>query len=226
MGPPSPTLEEPDPITLAPIEPVDDGEEDDTYQQVLSTYSNSRIYTVLPYTELGSQEEFHDPSHLLSLAERLKEVVAAQGPVHIDEAFRDVARCWAFNTLGRKIKRQLTHALAHINATERPIKRGDVWLWPTDLDPATWQEFRIPGDEARSFRKAEHIAPEEFAIASRAILKRAIGSMRREDLARATAHLFGIRRMGPRVREHVGLGVALIIDSGEAVLRGDEVTLV
>ena len=202
------------------IHSIEEVEDEDTYQQALATYTNCAVYTVVPYEPLGSQEEFHHYASVLTLAKRLKAVVDVQGPVHIDEAFRAVAKCWGFNTLGKKIKRQLSKALAAIDASERPTQRGELWLWPHDRDPEKWQEFRIPNDDARSIRKVEHIPPEEVAIASRAVLKRAIGSMKREDLARATAHLFGIRRMGSKVSEHIDEGIELMGTSCET--RGEE----
>ena len=161
---------------------------------------------------LGSKQGFYDPREIGALAERIQSVVDVQGPVHVDEAFRSVARCWGYAGLGSQIKLQLHQALGSIPLDDRPQLLGGKWLWPASMTPRTWRRFRVPGAEQATHRKAEHIPSEEIANAARTILERAIGWVERVELAKETAQLFWIRRLGRNVSACLDAGIEVLAE--------------
>ncbi|MEZ6195336.1 MAG: DUF3320 domain-containing protein [Planctomycetota bacterium] len=167
----------------------------------------------------GDEEAFLRPDRTRDVAAHLAEVVAEEGPVAIDRAFRRVAAAWGFRKLTARPRGRLETALAATSV----VVRGD-FLWPHDLDPARWDRFRPPHPDDPSPRKAEEIPPEELAMAALDVLRDAI-SLPREELARKTARRFGISRLGARVESAMEAGIAGLLARGAAVADGDIVRL-
>lgn len=171
---------------------------------------------------LGSPEAFYEPEALAAIGARLAEVVQAAGPVDRKQAYREVMACWGLSSLGARIRGILDDALAAAPAPRRPIRVGEV-LWPADLDPATWREFRVPDPEdPRTERPADEIPPAEIANAAAWVLDRA-KSIDRETLVKETAFALGIARVGKRVRAAMEAGLSTLIEAGRAREQGSTI---
>ncbi len=77
------------------------------------------------------------------------------------------------------------------------------------------------GSDARG---ADELPLPEIAAAAEQILRDCV-ALGRADLARATAGLFGIRRMGSRVGERFQEGIELLVARGHGVFDGTDVRL-
>ena len=76
-----------------------------------------------------------------------------------------------------------------------------------------YKGFRVPEEDGSNARQAHEICPEEIANAAAQVLALHI-SMNVEDLARETAYVFGIRRLGTNVRSSFEEGIALLEKCG------------
>ena len=82
------------------------------------------------------------------------------------------------------------------------------FVWPPDLDPATWREFQTVDND----RPIQEISPEELVNAMVSIAASS-GSVERKELGRETARIFGIRRFTGGIAEHLDLVVDAAIDA-------------
>lgn len=182
-------------------------------QTPIALPDNAEVYRVIQLGAMGPSEGFYQ--HRDRVADLLRQVVGACGPIHDDLAGHAVAAAWGLQQLGSTIRRQLTEARVSLPPDERPVLRGD-FLWPAGVDPTGWRGIRIPDDNPDSQRPAQYIPPEEIANAAAWVLTRAVGGLDRDDLCRETAQVFGISRLGHRVRQVMESGVDLLLSDGRA----------
>jgi hypothetical protein len=142
-------------------------------------------------------------------------VVQSYGPIDRDQAFRVVASAWGLSTLGSKIRAILDGALRSI-PKDRRAREADGALFPPGQDPAAYRDFRVPDpSDDRTKRRIEHIPIQEIANAADYVLHQA-KSIGRDDLAKETARLLGIERMGTKVRETVDAAIQRLLDERRA----------
>jgi len=102
--------------------------------------------------------------------------------------------------------------------------RVDDFFWSTDQDPDTYREIRTPTQDPQSDRAAEDIPPQELANAMAVLLAQNI-SLPLEELCKSTARVFGISRVGNRVRAQLDLALGLLLNTGRALRHNDRVAL-
>jgi len=183
--------------------------------------SNSATYPTVDVADLGTKESFYEAGELAHISQRLVEVVRALGPIHKDEAARLVIECWSLRTLGRRIREKVDAARRATPVQDRPVPRGS-FLWPAGVDADTWDSIRVPGDNPRTRRDAHHIPPEEVANAATWVVERAL-SISVEDLHREMAAVFGIRRLGKKVREAMQAGIEVLAARGRCSVEDGRV---
>ena len=105
------------------------------------------------------------------------------------------------------------------------VRRHGEFYWPPGAEPAEYRAHRAASDDAALVRELHLIAPEELANAAAAVLRDA-GSLDRAALAREVARVFGVSRVGGRVRESVDRGIDMLVASGRCEVRGERVQLV
>jgi hypothetical protein len=129
------------------------------------------------------------PSHGAAALVRavLMSGVEAEGPIHRERLARLTAAAFG---LGRVAQGRKDAIAALIPAT---LVVGD-FVWPADLQPATWTEFRrqLSGSD----RPLEHVAPQEIGNAMAALCRAAAG-MSQDELFTQTLDIFGLRRRTP-----------------------------
>ena len=132
--------------------------------------------------------------------EQLLDVIRTEGPVEKTRLVRIV---------GRRFNLERVRA-ARVDEIARLIPRGVIrksrdfgdFAWPDHLNPETWTGYRTSG--TGDMRPIEEIAPEEITNAMLAILRETPGlDARGEPLLRRTAEVFGIARMGSKVRSRL-----------------------
>ncbi len=222
--------EEPDPPAETGAEPQEpNGEEEEEGEEECLSFEQLAVapavelpaeagpYPVLEAPSLGGPEDFHVPAASKAVARRLAQVVSRQGPMAFDEACRQVIVCWGMSRLGARIRRRVERAVSSLAPAERPLRRGE-WLWPVEADPESWRGFRVPREGA-GLRPLERIPPEEIANAAGWVLQRAL-SIGEEELLRETAAVFGVSRMGKRVRAVALEGLDRLTEQGRCRREG------
>jgi len=162
--------------------------------------------------------DFYEPESQVDIARDLARVLHQEGPIHIKLATRRIADAWSLDRATKRVVRRV-EAASQLFEKWKPRREGE-FLWRVDQNPAEWSIFRVPGDR----RPAELIPPEEIANAALAALEASIAAPRSE-LARATARLLGIQRMGKTVTAAMEAGIDVLAGQGRCELKGDDVVV-
>ncbi len=182
-----------------------------------STYSAKRVVS------LGSQEDFYEASAEPKIRRVLAQIVAHEGPIHVDLAVRRAAAHFGFERVRAKAQERIRELIR--GDAVRTVQHGeDLFLWPLDVDPSTYAAFRLPGDHTEAQRSAEEIPPEEIRNAALAVLETQV-SVPQDDLAREVGRQFGYQRMGPAARDRMLAGIELCVANGSASKSADSIVL-
>jgi hypothetical protein len=140
--------------------------------------------------------EFHEAGAVPSHAEGLAQLVAEEGPLHVDLASRRLADYWGLQRVGPRMQAAVMRALQAAEKAGTLVRRGD-FLWPADQ--AFELHVRVPdSDDPRTFRKLAYIPPEEIELAMVRLVRDGSG-VEREALLSEAARVFGIHRVGSTV---------------------------
>lgn len=150
-------------------------------------------YRRYPASERGTSDQ------LLALREAelaalLKEIVEIEGPIHVEELFRTVARMYHARVTGH-VKSKLQRVLEQGDGF-RPFEVRGKFAWPLGMDvpPVRWRG----SDDAVT--SAELICVEEVTQAAILLLQREFG-IPLDDLPAATLRAMGFKRIGPQLAE-------------------------
>lgn len=131
------------------------------------------------------------------------EIVDFEGPIHLDRLARLTAASFGVRRLWSAREKKLIYQIKQTGL----VIDGAKIVWPTDLDPATWVEFRPnAGTVERSFTE---IAPTEVANAMRFLTKGSPG-INDADLDAATLRTFGRKRKTKQFAAHLDKARRLI----------------
>jgi very-short-patch-repair endonuclease/preprotein translocase subunit Sec61beta len=195
-------------------------------EQPLNGAAAVELTPAVPYVTANLPVASADPESLYLPAsrprqvEQIREVVAVEGPLHLDELYRRVGGAWGVGRLTSRVRR---HLYPLLGALERSgaLRVVDDVVWPGGVDPAGWAVVRGPGADG-SCRDASLIPVDEIAAAAQWVLARSL-SLPADALARETARLFGISRLGRNVVERMDLGIELLCARGLAARDGERV---
>lgn len=130
------------------------------------------------------------------------EIVEFEGPIHIDRLARLTAASFDVQRLRSTRMKKLTYQIRQIGL----LVDEDKFVWPADLDPATWSEFRPNASTVE--RDLTEISPVEIANAMR--LLAASGALSNTELDAATLTTFGRKRKTTRFANHLSRARALL----------------
>ncbi len=182
-----------------------------------------RYRPVAVHRAAGVQADFYERNAVRGIRERLLEVVRQEGPISLPLAARRVASAWGFE----RVRARAVERVRRLVPTDQiQIRRdgGERFLWPIDVDPETYESFRVPGPDGSGARGAEDLPLEEIANAMVDVLSDHV-SAPADELIRETARLFGFRRTGRVVEERMRLGVELLKRRGKVVQSGENLTI-
>jgi hypothetical protein len=132
-----------------------------------------------------------------------QEIVEYEGPIHLDRLAQLIAASFGVQKLHtrrqQKIARQVKQIGLRIDS--------DKFVWPADVDPETWPEFRPNTSEVR--RDFMHVSPVEIANAMR-FLQHRTPDLDANDLQAATLRTFGRKRRTRNVATHLKKASALV----------------
>lgn len=146
-------------------------------------------------------------------------IVDTEAPLLFGSLCSEVTSVWGIKRIGSRIRAVVKDAVKQNNfVIRRSGKREFVWTKALAEEP--YKIFRIPSEKDPKLRKAAEICPEEVANAACQVLNMHI-SMSKDDLTRETATLFGIRRLGDRMRLFFDEGIELMQKNGWCQVEGD-----
>jgi very-short-patch-repair endonuclease len=177
--------------------------------------------------ELGMQTisgELHNADNARKISDLVGMIVATEAPLLFDILCSEVASVWGLQRAGSRI-REVVRAAVKQNGL--PVRRSGKreFVWTKELAEKAYEGFRIPGETDSKARTAEQICPEEIANAAAQVLTLHI-SMSQDDLTRETANVFGITRLGNKVRSSFEEGVELMKKTGRCRVDGENLVAV
>src|SRR5690606_1981378 len=124
------------------------------------------------------------------------EIAEFEGPIHIDRLAQLAAASFGVQRLWSAREKKLTYQTRQTGL----LVDDDKFVWPSDLDPATWGEFR-PNDSTVD-RPFTEISPVEIANAMR-FLKSNTPGISDSELDAATLQTFGRKRKTKQLAAHL-----------------------
>jgi hypothetical protein len=138
---------------------------------------------------------------LASLAAR---IVAAEGPIHVEEIARRIAACFGKERVGSRILAVTQSALLQAKSADRELTSdGDFWF---TRGQAAAPAVRDRSAETGATLKASNISMLEIGAAV-AIARDDNAGGCDEDLIRTTARLMGFKRVGSDLYARIGSGL-------------------
>lgn len=131
------------------------------------------------------------------------EIAEFEGPIHIDRLAQLTAASFGVQRLWPAREKKLNYQIRQTGL----VVDDDKFVWPSDLDPATWGEFR-PNDSTVD-RPFTQISPVEIANAMR-LLKRRTPGISDPDLDTATLQTFGRKRKTKQFAAHLDRARSLV----------------
>lgn len=134
------------------------------------------------------------------LAGLVAEIVAVEGPIHLDELARRITTAFGRARVGKRIAAAVEHAVGL--ALRHPaglVRAGDFVMTPAQAESPP---VRDRSAETGSLLKAASLPPIEIAAAAERIRAES-GAIAPDKLVRATARLLGFQRLGPELAEAI-----------------------
>lgn len=166
--------------------------------------------------------EFHDPAARQTLVQMLREVVEAEGPVHIEVATRRLVSAWGLTRAGRRIREAVRSAFNSLKG-EGKVRRIGKFLWPSKVVFELTVRQPDPEDED-TLREIGFIPQEELELAVMNAVRDAL-SISEDDLVKAVARIFGFDRTGVNIRGRMETIFRQMTSRGMLVLKGDRISL-
>jgi very-short-patch-repair endonuclease len=148
-----------------------------------------------------------------SLALAIEDVVAAEGPVHVDEVVRRIRVLWGLQRAGNRVREALERAIGAAAARRAVLRDGDFLRLPD----ATIRVRRRNGDPAP---RIELIAEVEIAAALAEVL-RAQFATPRDELVDAAARRFGFQLTSAATAARIATVLELEVARGAFTANGD-----
>jgi very-short-patch-repair endonuclease len=163
--------------------------------------------------------ELHDPTNAHNVCDLVRLIVNTEAPLLFDILCSEVASAWGLQRAGSRIRELVRIAVKHNGL---PVRRSGKreFVWTKELSEKPYEGFRVPGERDSKTRTAEEICPEEIANTAAQVLALHI-SMGQDDLTRETASVFGITRLGNKVRSSFEEGIELMKKNGGCRIEGE-----
>jgi uncharacterized protein DUF4011/restriction endonuclease-like protein/AAA domain-containing protein/uncharacterized protein DUF3320 len=184
-----------------------------------ATLPGSSGYIPANLEVVGEPEAFEAPVATGQIQELLRQLLTAESPISLERLVHGVTDCWQISRVTGRIRQRVLGLI-----DDRQAHRVQDFFWSTDQDPDRYTEIRTPTEDPRSERAAEDIPHQELANAMAALVAQNI-NLPTEELFKSTARVFGISRVGNRVRAQLDVALTLLADTGRARRQNDRVAL-
>jgi very-short-patch-repair endonuclease len=183
---------------------ISDEQEDSARAQVQDLTGHRYIRYTRPIL-LGTRESFYRDEADDKIRTVLTDIVQTEGPVSREVAMKKVMYHWGIRRLGPAITSRIESFYDKAGIIVRD-EGYQVFLWLQDQDPDLYDTFRVPSALDEESRRYHDIPPQEYTNAARHIL-RSGREMQRQEVIKAVATLFGMRRIGPACEQVIGASV-------------------
>lgn len=169
-----------------------------------------RVYRVAQVLHgVRSRDDVYQRQFAGELAQLAQEILEEEAPISVRLLARRVAPYWGISRASGKLRNEILASLSqHGPSTKQPIERAG-FLWRSGEPPGSLKHFRVPTSDERSVRPAEDLPVEEIVNAAIYTLSRE-GLLTAELLARKTAQLFALSRLGSNVKRKLDATIALL----------------
>jgi hypothetical protein len=124
------------------------------------------------------------------------EIATYEGPIHLDRLTDKTAQSFGLQRVRSNREKKISYQIQQTGL----FVDEDRFVWPPEIDPASWTEFR-PNDSSAD-RPFIHISPVEIANAARFIKARR-PDLTEDELDVATLQTFGRRRRTKQIGSHL-----------------------
>ncbi len=158
-----------------------------------------KIYQVtdLPFTSISSKE-FLDNPPVDEIKKRIQKVIQKEAPITEWLLIKRVINSFNVWRAGSSVKELMTEILLSMPLT-KTAEHNDFVYWKKKTDPASYNEYRIFGNDDLSCRDVLQVPEAELANALCAVISEK-GSLSYDVLTRETAALMGYTKMGSNVK--------------------------
>ncbi|MCD2115008.1 hypothetical protein LQ384_28440 [Rhodococcus rhodochrous] len=129
------------------------------------------------------------------------EIATYEGPIHLDRLVQLTAQSFGLQRVRSSREKKLAYQIRQAGL----VVDADKFVWPREIDPGNWREFR-PNDSTAD-RPFIHISPIEIANAARFIQAKR-KDLSEDDLAVAVLQTFGRKRRTKQVAAHLAVAMA------------------
>jgi len=154
------------------------------------------------------------------LAELAVTVVCYEGPIHIEEVARRVREALGVGRTGRRILKSVSDSLQQASRRGTIVRDGEFWSPRNSLIDSP----RSRRNATVSLRRADRIAPEEYRVAIKAVLRATVAATRPE-LTVEIARVFGFDRTGSDLARVISEHIDGMIEGGEIEDTGERLRL-
>jgi transcription elongation GreA/GreB family factor/very-short-patch-repair endonuclease len=142
----------------------------------------------------------------------IQEVIGIEAPVAVDLIVRRVRDAWGIGRAGNRVTEAVERQIDLLR-NRGFIQIRDGFVYRVDGGPV---KVRVPTEDPVTIREVEHVSPEELCGSMVQIVKEA-GGFSRPDLVRATARLFGWRRVGPDISRILDDRIAELLGAAQLI---------
>ena len=158
--------------------------------------------------------ELHEtPTSLL--AELVERIVAAEGPLHVEELVVRVRGAWGLQRAGQRIQTAVEKAVAVAKNKGRIERKGDFLQAPGALV--------VPRDRSKvaspSLRRLEMLPPDEVDAAVVSVLRESFGATQ-DELVQTCSRNFGYAATSTQLRSTISRRIADLTQQGSIILKG------
>ena len=166
----------------------------------------------------GTPDHFYLLEMSSHLRAQLNDVINKEGPILEEVLFKRVARAWGLMRTGNRIEERLR---ALLTRDVQRTRESGVFYWPKDIDPKSWEGFRVADEEKDSRRNIDEIALEELGNMALFLLNEH-GSTSVMELARSICRLQGIGKMSSDANKRIGLAFKREQKKGRIVVDAND----
>ncbi|OZB76251.1 MAG: DNA helicase [Thiomonas sp. 14-64-326] len=160
---------------------------------------------------IGNSNMFYEPSTGQALAEQIRQVVEAEGPLPDLVLYRRVARAWGLERTGSRIVERLRNLVP--SDLGRTSEGGTTFYWPASVDRSSWKSFRLANNEESSRRRVDDVCIEELGNLVLHVLDVG-GSAPRQDVSKSVCRLLGMARTPADAEARVQLSIDALLHLG------------
>lgn len=160
-------------------------------------------WTVVPVGDVTVLDDLPKKAAKEKVRAVATEIAEFEGPIHLDRLAQLTAASFGVQRLWPTREKKLVYQIRQTGL----LVGDDKFVWPSDLDPKTWGEFR-PSDSTID-RPFTHISPVEIANAIR-VLQASTPSISDNELDAAALQTFGRKRKTKQLAAHLERARALV----------------